>query len=136
MLNSWLTLHDTCNMYGSHSLANTNTNTENMTYNNAYRWEMYQWSSDYRTQFPQTLAYNVTWYETFTNYGNGNITSKAEGLLDGFPTFVFRNRDEDDLQGTISRYVEFVITYHVDIEYVPIQMMPMHFFLLQLLLNL
>jgi len=84
---------------------------------------------DYRRTmlFPNTLAGNLSWPDCYMKTYN-EPRGKMCGLLKGFPNFVFRVVDEDDLQGPITRTVDLVITYFVEIEYIPVRVPRQHFF--------
>ncbi len=122
---AWLRCHYSLSDGSPNQYNNTAFADKYLTFNDQYHTEMNRHREDIRTHFPNTLTYNQAWYETMFSMYN-TTGGHVDGLLDEFPKFVFRIRDEDDLQGPITRYIEMVITYFVDIEYVPIIMPKNH----------
>lgn len=125
---SWLGLHNSVRGTKVWNKLDINSPSPRHSYNELKEIWNREHQTNVNSKFPNSLAYNVAWYETLTNFEQ-STTGHVEGLLDSFPTFVFRIRDEDDLQGPISRYLEMVFEYHVDIEYIPIVMPNNHIML-------
>jgi hypothetical protein len=77
--------------------------------------------------FPDTMAFNTAWPEYGVKTYN-EPQGKLAGLLKGFPEFSMRVVDEDDMQGPITRSVDMVFTYFVELEFLQVKIPRQHFF--------
>lgn len=122
---AWTTLHDPFERPG-HYTASWGATTEQirsrMSYNEARDRQRHSLSTNPRTHFDTSLKFNTTYYETLTAVDK--LVPETEGLLDGFPEFFLRIRDEMDLQQDYNRYFTGVIEYYCELEYLPIIMLP------------